>query len=111
MKRKMTHATGLKILFGPKYWLWKFDETKLSFITPYILSKQMAKFSHYLYSKIYKLKQEDSPLFLWDMFGGIGTDSIYLSDYFNIVTTENDPEIFKLLSFIWVAKYGFIFCL
>ena len=87
---------GLKILFGPKYWLWKFDETKLSFITPYMLSKQMSKFSHFLYSQIYKLEEDDSSLFIWDMFGGIGTDSIYLSQYFNVVLTENDQYVFKL---------------
>ena len=97
IKRKMTHTMGLKILFGPKYWLWKFDEEKLSHITPYILSRQMSKFASYLYSHIYQLKMEDSPLFLWDMFGGIGTDSINLSQYFNIVTTENDKEIFGFL--------------
>lgn len=97
-KKSMTHTMGLKILFGPKYWLWHFEENKLSFVTPYILSKQMSCFAHYLYSTVYKLGETDQPLFLWDMFGGIGTDSVYLSKYFNVVATENNPNVFKLFS-------------
>lgn len=87
---------GLKILFGPKYWLWKFDESKLSFVTPYMLSKQMSKFAYCLYSKVFELKPSDPSLLIWDMFGGIGTDTIYLSQYFNVVLTECDPDIFEI---------------
>ena len=31
------------------------------------------------------------------MFGGIGTDTIELSKYFNVITTEMDPYIYSLL--------------
>lgn len=97
-KKIMTHTMGLKILFGPKYWLWSFDESKLSFVTPYILSKQISKFAYFLYSQIFQISKSDNILFLWDMFGGIGTDTVYLSQYFNIITTENDPQVFEILS-------------
>lgn len=39
----------------------------------------------------------DGPtILLWDMFGGIGTDSIYLSRYFNVIVTEIDKTVHDL---------------
>lgn len=35
-------------------------------------------------------------ILLWDMFGGIGTDSIYLSRYFNVIVTEIDKTVHDL---------------
>ena len=89
---RTSHIIGLKILFGSNYWLWEYDETKLSFITPYFLSKQMAKMANMIYSNEYKMGR-DNNLMIWDMFGGIGTDSINLSKYFNVISTEINKEI------------------
>jgi len=91
----VSRTIGLKILFGPNYWMWKYDETKLSYVTPYFLSEQMAKYAHYLYSRVFKLTR-DQPLLIWDMFGGIGTDSVYLSRYFNVISTEIDTTIHQI---------------
>tara|TARA_R100001163_G_C5067108_1_gene206011 strand:- start:4420 stop:5367 length:948 start_codon:yes stop_codon:yes gene_type:complete len=90
---------GLKILFGPNYWLWKYDSDKLSYVTPYFLSEQMAKYAFYLYGQLYYFKTKlanSQPLMIWDMFGGIGTDSIYLSRYFNVISTEIDHEVWGI---------------
>lgn len=96
--KKKTRTTGLKILFGPKYRLWTFDETKLPYVTHYIQSKQMSKMAHFLYSQVYKLKVDDPSLLVWDMFGGIGTDAIHLSEYFNVVVTEMNENVFQIMN-------------
>ena len=87
---------GLKILFGTNYWLWRYDPDKLSFVTPYFLSEQMAKYGHLLYSQIFHLTPTSPPLLVWDMFGGIATDTIYLSRYFNIISTELDGHVHSI---------------
>jgi 16S rRNA G966 N2-methylase RsmD len=90
--------TGLKILFGPSYSQWVYDPERLSYITPYFLSLQTSKYAYQIYSQL--LSHDDNPpestLLLWDMFGGIGTDSIYLSRYFNVIVTEIDRNIHDL---------------
>lgn len=92
---RTTHIIGLKILFGSNYWAWNIDDTRLSFVTPYFLSKQMTKMAHKIYSTEYNVDKDDM-LLIWDMFGGIGTDSIYFSRYFNVVTTEINKDIYEI---------------
>jgi len=84
------HLTGLKILFGSKYWLWTYRIEKLSFATPYHISDQVSKYADSLY-------RTESVLSLWDMFGGIGTDSINFSRYFTVMVTELDQQTHKCL--------------
>ncbi|MEX0597909.1 MAG: hypothetical protein WD512_15580 [Candidatus Paceibacterota bacterium] len=112
--------TGLKILFGPSYSQWVYDPERLSFITPYFLSLQTAKYAYQIYSQLlYENKSQTQSqwtialnrtiptinekvnlptpsILLWDMFGGIGTDSIYLSRYFNVIVTEIDRTVHDL---------------
>ena len=109
--------TGLKILFGPSYSQWVYDPERLSFITPYFLSLQTAKYAYQIYSQLLyenksqtqsqwtialnrtineKVNPPSPSILLWDMFGGIGTDSIYLSRYFNVIVTEIDRTVHDL---------------
>ena len=87
------HQGGLRILFGPRTRDWCYDKEKLNFITPYILCTQMSRYATILYHQI----SPKRPQVLWDMFGGIGTDTIELSKYFNIITTEIDQQVYALL--------------
>jgi len=96
MSFRMTHELGLQILFGPKYWLWYYDETKLFYITPHYLSKQMTKYADLLYQDILNRKANDPPLLIWDMFSGIGTDAIYFSRYFNVIASELDKKTYQI---------------
>lgn len=81
---------GLPLLFGPRTRDWSYDKGKLNFITPYILSTQMCRYASLIYRQ-YK------PQVIWDMFGGIGSDTIELSNYFSVITTEIDPQVYALL--------------
>lgn len=89
------HLTGLKILFGSKYWLWNYQVEKLSYVTPYHISDQVSKYADQIYRKSENLPGD---LVVWDMFGGIGSDSISLSRYFSIITTELDEKTFDCLT-------------
>jgi len=85
--------TGLNVLFGPKISKWKFQPDQLLYVTPYIPRLQMAKLAGQIYNDILRKPN----IILWDMFGGIGSDSISFSEYFNIITTELDSKIFQIL--------------
>jgi len=94
MKKAHNRRSGLNVLFGPKFTKWKFKSNQLYYVTPYIPRLQMCKQA----GQIYQGRLRKPNIILWDMFGGIGTDSIALSQYFNIITTEINPEVFNLLS-------------
>lgn len=91
MKSKGNHLNGLKILFGQNYQLWDYDNQQLSFVTPYFLSQQMAK----LTNQFYLSEKPGHQLQIWDMFAGIGTDSVYLSQYFNVIASELSPTVYQ----------------
>ena len=77
-------------LFGPEYYLWHYTKSYLSFVTPYIVSKKIVE----LADKQWTLSDQ----VIFDMFAGIGTDTVSLSAYTkNIVCTEIIPERFKML--------------
>lgn len=90
------HLSGLKILFGSKYWIWNYQVEKLSFVTPYHISDQIGRYADLLYRKLDDSKDGRSSL-VWDMFGGIGSDSMSLSRYFSVLTTELDEKTYKCL--------------
>jgi hypothetical protein len=58
----------------------------------------MSKCAHQIYYS-HSSKPLGESLGLWDMFGGIGTDSIHLSRYFNVITTELDRKTHAALQF------------
>lgn len=85
---KTDHVTGLHILFGLNVGDWKYDADKLCYITPFLINWQVSKMASLIYG---------NGELLWDMFGGIGTDSIQFSIYFNIITSELDKITYELL--------------
>lgn len=93
------NPNGLQILFGPKYWAWNYDASRLFYITPYFLSKQMARYADFLYNKRNDsiLDNNDRSMICWDMFSGIGTDAVYLSSYFSVIASEIDANTYQLL--------------
>ena len=79
-------------LFGPKHRLWKFPINYLSYVTPYAVSEKIAQIADH----IFELSDKHRTVF--DMFSGIGTDSVALSKYCKgIVCTEIVPERFEML--------------
>ena len=79
-------------LFGPTHQSWKFPMDYLSYVTPYTVSVKIGQIA----DRIFKLSDKDRIVF--DMFSGIGTDSVALSKYCKgIVCTEIVPERFEML--------------
>jgi hypothetical protein len=66
---------------------WNYDTSFLSFVTPYYVSTKLVQ---KVYEK-YKLDEND---YLWDMFGGIGMDSLSFNVYYNTVITELNKQTF-----------------
>jgi len=95
MKKNRNKKSGLNVLFGPKFTQWKYQPNQLYYVTPYIPRLQMCK----LAGQIYQRRLKKPNIILWDMFGGIGTDSIAMSQYFNIITTEIDKDVFDILTY------------
>jgi predicted RNA methylase len=84
---------GLKILFGDDWHKWTYLQNQLSYVTPCTISMKVAQLAHHYYGNT---KSRVSAI--WDMFGGIGMDSIHLSKFFkSVVVTEIDPEVFLVL--------------
>lgn len=94
---KYQHLSSLKLLFGPRISNWSYDKNKLFYVTPYLICLQVVKYADYLYNNHNTNNNQPSNLLLWDMFGGIGTDTINFAKYFSILTTEIDQNTFKLL--------------
>lgn len=120
--RKNNKYQSLSLLLGPNFRQWRYDKNRLYHVTPYYISIQMSKCADLIYMPPSSMGNNHNPLSwhissghnpwnlsfspeydlkckysLWDMFGGIGTDSIYLSKYFNIFTTELDSLIYSNL--------------
>ena len=80
----------IKRLLGHQHGQWNYIESKVIYITPHFVSHQMCKQAnqHYPEAK-----------YLWDMFGGIGTDAIHLSTYFSkVVVSELDFDTYQCLT-------------
>lgn len=124
--KKNNKYQSLSLLLGPNFRQWRYDKNRLYHVTPFYISIQMSKCADLLYVPPQVNINVNNPLSghigsghnpwsllmpldldpnsnlrnkysIWDMFGGIGTDSIYLSKYFNIFTTELDILIYNNL--------------
>ena len=84
------HSNKYSYLFGPNHCSWKFPMNYLSYVTPYAVSEKIAQIANRIFDLSDKV--------VFDMFSGIGTDSVALSKYCkSIVCTEIVPERFKML--------------
>ena len=100
---KKNHVYGLKILFGEDSNKWSYDDDNLFLITPFYISKKIAELANSIFNnnnylsfdKDHSLNKDD--LLIWDMFSGIGTDSLQLAEYFKIITTELNTNTYQLL--------------
>ncbi len=80
----------LVYLFGEKHESWKYEKNYLSFVTPYLIS---SKVSHIANEKL-----DLSNKVIWDMFAGIGADSIYFSKYSkSVISTEINKTTYQHL--------------
>lgn len=91
--------TGLKILFGKHYDKWDWKQEQLSYTTPVYIAEKIAELVKRLYKKdIVTSNQRLAKIKVWDMFAGLGVDSICLGrlDDFEIHGTEFSEEIHEL---------------
>lgn len=90
-------TSGLKVLFGNDYSKWSYHPEQLSYVTPDYISQKMAELVKENYYPLFENAQDRDSIIIWDMFSGIGVDTIHLAKYFRIVTTEINSEIYHLL--------------
>jgi len=89
-------VAGLKILFGQHYDKWSWKQEQLSYTTPVYIAEKIAD----LVKRLYKAKKEDpnSKIKVWDMFAGLGVDSVCLGlEDFEVHGTELFEDIYELL--------------
>ena len=92
---KLTKITpknrGLVNLFGDNYANWCYPHDKfLTYVTPQKVSIKMAELIYQRYN----------PKYIWDMFAGIGSDSVHLATKTHaklITATEIESDVFKCL--------------
>lgn len=86
--------TNIKYLLGPDSEHLEYTESFMPYVTPYHISTNV--FGNL---KMY-MENIGTPLNIWDMFGGIGCDSRSILEQYpscHLITTEYNPEIFKML--------------
>lgn len=89
----MKHLSKLDYLFGSKYQLWQypFDEY-LNYVTPISISNVVIRTARDVFGNL-------SDKIIWDMFSGIGTDSINFSNEAGkIICSEKNPETYQCLN-------------
>ena len=86
------HARGLKLLFGDNYSNWSYGDFNLSMATPWNVSRVISEVT----TKIYPCHDYEGQ-YVFDMFGGLGIDTICLSKYYRVLTTEIDETTYKSL--------------
>ena len=85
---RKNNESGLKYLFGSEYRRWVYETPYLMYVTPECVTSRIMS----IIAREYAL----TPLSVtWDMFAGIGTDSIELSKYSSVIATEINPETHK----------------
>jgi 16S rRNA G966 N2-methylase RsmD len=80
----------LKVLFGTRAKIWRYNREKLYYITPFLISTQLTRLADFFYTA-------RKNTIIWDMFGGIGSDSIEFSKYFNVIVTEINLLTYNIL--------------
>jgi predicted RNA methylase len=92
---KARDISKLKYLFGKSYNDWSYTDSSagdqyLMYVTPDIIARQVVKSSNARFQLRNKV--------VWDMFAGIGTDTLRFSQISGkVVSTEIDPLIFENL--------------
>jgi len=80
----------LKYLFGADIYNWYYDESYLMFVTPIQIREIISQL----------ITDKFQPKLIWDMFAGIGCDSITIQKYTNaeIISTELNTDTFSNLT-------------
>ena len=97
-RRQNTSNNRLNKIYNKKDYLhylfqdtkWNFKTNFLSYVTPVYISNKIANYAN----RYYNMKKGQ---FLWDMFGGIGVDTVAFHNYFHVLTTEIDYDTFDNL--------------
>ena len=88
-------TVGLRILFGQDYKNWSWCQDQLSYTTPVYIAEKITE----LITRYYTKNLNVESLTVWDMFAGLGVDSIYLAKCGNSVfCNEISDPIFNILT-------------
>lgn len=88
---KEPDSSKLLYLFGPDYTDWSYESEYLMYATPHIISVEITKAANKQFNLHKKV--------VWDMFAGIGTDSLKFGEKAGyMIATESNPETFANLT-------------
>ena len=74
-------VNGLRLLFGEEYQKWHYSGDFLPMVTPFYVSQEIAQCAQ---------ENFQNSKGIWDMFAGIGGDTVQFAKYFPVIATEID---------------------